>query len=223
MPSQLFSSASATKIFKTYVSRPETDDARIDAMNQLGNGLIASQSYDDALPVREAQLSMLRRIGASVEDHRVAKGNLAGIYQILGRTDEAVRMGREVYLQTLQLYGMEASVSLEEGSKYASSLLTARRFAEPKALLEDTIPIARRVLGERDHLTVQMRSIYARALSEDPNATLADLHEAVNTLEEIEGIVQRVYGGAHPFTEAIVASLQIARGALRRLIATVAL
>ena len=89
--------------------------------------------------------------------------------------------------------------------------------------MEDMVPIARRVLGERDHLTVQMRSIYARVLSEDPNATLADLREAVNTLEEIEGTVQRVYGGAHPFTEAIVASLQIARSALRRLIATAAL
>ena len=68
-----------------------------------------------------------------------------------------------------------------------------------------------------------MRTGYARALYKDPAATLDDLREAVTMLEEMERTVQRVYGGAHPFTEAIVASLQIARSALRRLIATAAL
>ena len=36
-----------------------------DAMNQLGNGLSDARHHEDALSVREAELSMLRRLGAS--------------------------------------------------------------------------------------------------------------------------------------------------------------
>ena len=38
---------------------------------------------------------------------------------------------------------------------------------------------------------------YAEVLYENPAATLADLREAVTTLEEIEPIARRVFGGAH--------------------------
>ena len=37
-------------------------------MRQLGNGLSDAKHHKDALPVQEAELSMLRRIGASEED-----------------------------------------------------------------------------------------------------------------------------------------------------------
>ena len=55
---------------------------------------------------------------------------------------------------------------------------------------------------------------YGRALYEDPGATLDDLRKAVTTLEEIEPIVRRVLGGAHPVSEAIETSLRNARAAL---------
>ena len=77
------------------------------------------------------------------------------------------------------------------------------------------MPVARRVLGENDHLTLKIRKIYARALYADDGATLDDLSEAVNTLEETERIVRRVFGGEHPFTGELEASLRQARAALR--------
>ncbi len=46
-------------------------------------------------------------------------------------------------------------------------------------------------------------------------ATLGDLREAVNTLEEIERIARRVLGGAHPDVANIEKALQDARAALR--------
>ena len=46
-------------------------------------------------------------------------------------------------------------------------------------------------------------------------ATLSDLREAVNTLEEIERIARRVFGGAHPLTTGIEGYLRNARAALR--------
>ena len=56
--------------------------------------------------------------------------------------------------------------------------------------------------------------IYARTLYQDPSATLADLREAVTTLEESKPIARRVLGGAHPLTPRFEAALQMARTVL---------
>ena len=60
-----------------------------------------------------------------------------------------------------------------------------------------------------------MRWCYTMALSEDPAATLHDLREAVNMLEELERTARRVLGGAHPTTESIEYHLREARAVLR--------
>ncbi len=58
---------------------------------------------------------------------------------------------------------------------------------------------------------------YARALFDDPGATLDDLREAVGALKDIEPIARRVFGGANPLTEGIESELRRARAALRAL------
>ena len=60
-----------------------------------------------------------------------------------------------------------------------------------------------------------MKWNHAEALYRNPAATLDDLREAVTTLEELEPIVRRVLGGAHPLTTAIERDLRNARAALR--------
>ena len=59
------------------------------------------------------------------------------------------------------------------------------------------------------------RWIYAAALFDDDDATLDDLREAVTTLEDTERTARRVFGGAHPLTAGIEASLHNARITLR--------
>ena len=59
------------------------------------------------------------------------------------------------------------------------------------------------------------RKVYAATLYRDPDATLDHLREAVTTLEEIERIARRVFGGKHPLTMALGDDLQDARAALR--------
>ena len=57
---------------------------------------------------------------------------------------------------------------------------------------------------------------YARALYEDPGATLADLREAVTTLEDTERSARRTLGGAHPLAAGLSGHfLRKARAALR--------
>ena len=83
-----------------------------------------------------------------------------------------------------------------------------------KSLLRETIPVARRVLGESHDLTIRMRSHYAQALCRDANATLDDFREAVTMLEDTERVARRVLGGAHPLTTGIEQNLRAARGML---------
>ena len=77
------------------------------------------------------------------------------------------------------------------------------------------MPAMRRVLGESHEVTLKMGLLYGGALYEDPTATLDDLREAVNTLEETERIARRVLGGAHPVTVGIEGALRAAQAALR--------
>ena len=96
----------------------------------------------------------------------------------------------------------------------AASLAELRRFEEAKTLLRKSLHVARRVLGDSHDLTLQMRWTNARALYEDPGATLDDLREAVETIEDTGRIVRRVLGGEHPLAMWIEGDFQKARAAL---------
>ncbi|CAH0364365.1 unnamed protein product [Pelagomonas calceolata] len=198
--------------WKTYVGRPEMDTDRIMAMGTLGAGLYIAKHHEDALSVQEAELAMLRRLGASEELILIAQSNLATTYEDLGRK-EAPCLRQKVYSGHLKLYGEEHKHALREAYNYANALHGLQRFEETKALLRKTIPMAQRVLGESHELTLKIRSLYAISLYKDPDATLDDLHEAVNTLEDTAQSARRVLGGAHPIAAAIEQSLRKSRTA----------
>ena len=99
-------------------------------------------------------------------------------------------------------------------NNYANSLGGLQRYAESRALMRKTIPVALRSFGESTELTLQLRANYAAALYMDDGATLDDIREAVSTLEEIERIARRVFGGRHPTAVRMVRSLQKARAVL---------
>ena len=94
------------------------------------------------------------------------------------------------------------------------SLIDLKRFEEAKALMRKTIPVARRVLGESDELTLRMRSNYAEALWRRNGASLDDLRKAKTTLEDIGRTARRVFGEAHPFTTGIENDARKVRAAL---------
>ena len=81
-------------------------------------------------------------------------------------------------------------------------------------MLRKTARVARRVLGENDETTIVMRCNYAKSLYREPGATLDDLREAVNTLEDNEPIARRVFGGAHPLVLQLEEALREAQAAL---------
>ena len=77
--------------------------------------------------------------------------------------------------------------------------------------MRKSLPVARRVIGEDNDLTLMMRKMYAESLCMDAGATLDDLREAVTTLEAAERTARRVFGGAHPLTLNIEGDLRNAR------------
>ena len=184
------------------------------AMTDLGNGLTEVQLHEDALTVREAELSMLRRVGASEERMLIVQSNLANSYQGLRRFEQALNLYRDVYSGRLKLNGEEHSDTLNSAGNYGTSLRVLKRFKEAKLLLRNSMPVVRRVLGEGNQTTLRLRWSYAQSLYEDPGATVDDLKEAVTTLEEIERTSRRVFGSAHPIVEGIEESLRKARAAL---------
>ena len=96
----------------------------------------------------------------------------------------------------------------------AATLVELKRFEEAKSVLRKATPVARRVLGDSNQRTLQMRLIYANTLRDDPAATLDDLREAVATLEETERTTRRVLGGAHPDVVNIERALRRSREVL---------
>ena len=82
-------------------------------------------------------------------------------------------------------------------------------------MLRRTIPVARSAHGENNYLTLVLRGNYAKALYQDPSATLDDLNEAVTTLEDVERTARRVLGGTHPLTTEIENTLRGTQAALR--------
>ena len=158
---------------------------------------------------------MLRRLGASEEDMLVIQTNLACTYYRLGRLAEALPMYRDAYSGRLKLHGKEHGETLLVASNYAATLAELQRFEETMSLLRKMMPVAPRVLGESDTVTLKLRLLYGRVLCEDTTATLDDLREAVATLEDAGRTARRVLGGAHPLTTGIEIFLQNARTALR--------
>ena len=158
---------------------------------------------------------MMRRLGESAHNILIAQGNLANTYYHLGRFEEALRLRRDVYSGRLKLNGEEYDETLRAANNYTVSLKGLQRFKEAKSLLRKTIPVARRVLGDNDRLTLKMRRIYAQSLYKNDDATLDDLREATTTLEEAEQTARRVFGSAHPLVADFGPTLRDARTALR--------
>ena len=130
---------------------------------------------------------------------------------MLGRVEDALRINRDVYSGYVKLKGEEHGDTCAAAYNCASALSALKRFDEIKALLPRAIPAARSTLGESHELTLSMRGIHAKSLYEDDRATLDELREAVETLEETAKIIRQVFGGAHPLTVGVKKALRESR------------
>ena len=80
--------------WKAYVGRPEADNCRMNAMNQLGSGLFDAQLYVDASSVRETELANAHpttvQIGLSLKSSRAE----LRAHEAQGEAQDAFRTAR---------------------------------------------------------------------------------------------------------------------------------
>ena len=183
-------------------------------MNLLGRGLSAGCHEEDALSVREAELSAMRRLGAPEDDLLVVENNICLSYEKLGQIETSLRMRRDIYARKLKLHGTEHESSLLEAGNLAADLLNLEHIEEAKSLLRQTMPVARRVFGASNLIMLRARWLYARTLYLDASATLDDHREAVATLESVASSWTRIFGPAHPETPKVQGALEEARKTL---------
>ena len=70
--------------------------------------------------MKEAELAMMRRLGAPEDNMLIVQGNLANTYRMLGRLEEALQMKRDVYSGWLKLNGEEHEETLMQAYNYAN-------------------------------------------------------------------------------------------------------
>ena len=202
--------------WKTYLGRSETDQVRISSARLLGNVLFDAGDHEDALLARQAELSLMKRVGAPGDHMLAAQTRVGYSYNALGRHEEGLPLQRDVYSGRLKLHGENHQETIWSAGYLANSLYRTRRFDEGKALLRKVIPVARRVLGKGNIDVVRLRWSYASFLYRAPDATLDDIREAVATMEETYGTVRRVFGAEHAYTrEMNPGDLRCAQAELR--------
>jgi len=186
-------------------------------MNVLGTGLYNMEALDDALSVREVELSTMQRVGAPEEHMLAVHGNLASAYRILGRFEQALQMQRYVYSRSLALYGEEHRDTLVPANSVSNLLVDMRRYEEAKSLLRRTMPVARRIIGENDETTIRLTWQYGQILHRNDatqQTTLDEIRASVAMLGKLARTARRVLGGAHPVVAGIEESLGQSRAAL---------
>ena len=182
-------------------------------MDVLGNGLEIAEYHEDALTVREAELSMLRRLRASEESILIAQNNLANIYRELGHLEQALSLHREVYARSE--LGSPGANKFLGALNLAGSLTSTRRFEEAKSLLRKVLPEALRLYGPDHDTTLVFRRALVRNVGADPESSLAELRQAEADLSDVRRRTRRIFGTSHPES----ASCEVLMGQLKATIA----
>ena len=156
-----------------YLGRPETDGYRCTAMAALGNGLRETSRPDEALPVLEANLALMRRYWSRDKGNIfTTQANLASCLADLGRLDEALVLERDIYAKQVASLGVSHQDTIGCGLNLAISLVMSKRYEQAKFLLSDQLlPAARRTLGADHDLTLKLNNTLVGALYDDPEGT----------------------------------------------------
>ena len=150
--------------WKTYVGRPETDQVREVPCGCSGT-CYSMRATTRTLLARQAELSLMKRVGAP-GDHMLAVQTRVGYsYNALGRHEEGLPLQRDVYSGRLKLHGENHQETIWSAGYLANSLYRTRRFDEGKALLRKVIRRAARPRERqhrRDPAAVELRALSLR-------------------------------------------------------------
>ena len=119
------------------------------AMSVLGNGLTNANHYEDALSVKEAELSMMRRLGAPEDIFSACKQSCTYAHLWWSRTAGKRLADVARYSGNLRLK-WRGTWNDPHGAanNYAFTLIVLQRFEETRTLLRKRCPWRDAFLGE---------------------------------------------------------------------------
>ena len=81
----------------------------------------------------------------------------------------------------------------------ANSLIDNEHFAEARTLINETLPIARRICGDAHDTTLGLRFLLPRSIILNLDiSTQEDLRGAKEELEDLLRTTRRIFGQSHP-------------------------
>ena len=160
-------------MWKTYLGRPEADGYRTQAMGVLGTAVFENRRPEEALPVLEAYLALLRHYCSRSEDATlIAQTSLATCLTDNGRHEEALVLCREVYARRVAALGLSHEDTIMCGANLAGALVDLHIWDDAIPLMSDQLlPAARRSLGSDHHVTLAICQNLAAALDNNPERT----------------------------------------------------
>ena len=127
---------------------------------------------------------------------------IAIVYSKLGRQEDALALRREVYNKRHML-DPEHRSTLSAASSLVNSLIEHYNFAEARTLINETLPIVRRVYGDAHDITLGLRYKIPHSIVLNPDATQKDLRGAKEELEALLRTTRRIFGNSHPRVELV--------------------
>ena len=206
--------------WRTYLSRPLGDEMRPVALSQLGVGLQKTGRYEAAVAAYQLNLAELQRYAPrNWEGQFSIRNNIAILYNIMGRREEALNEHVAVMEGRRKLHGAENKNTIHCSINVANVLLRLgteggdlQNLDRARELLEMQLPLAKRVLNPNDEMLLLGESMYAHSILYDPRASRNGKLEAKARLAECVQKMRRALGPQHLSTREIELSLRTADG-----------
>ena len=143
----------------------------------------------------------------------VTEANIANCLLKIGRVEECIARMRVNFAATQRECGSEDELTLIAASTFSNALAEAQDYAGCTQFIQENsvLDTAGRVLGPENIATIYLRRNQARALYQPSEAPLEDVRRAVEILEDVSAISNRVLGRDHPGAQKIQQHLDAAR------------
>ena len=150
-------------------------------------------------------------LGPDHPDTLIARDNLAGAYEDVGRFDEAIELFERVLAEQERVLGPDHPKTLTVRNNLAGAYRSVGRFDEAIELFERVLADQERVLGPDHPDTLGTRNNLAVAYH-----SAGRFDEAIDAWEELLLDCQRVLGADHPVTLTVRNNLASAYGSVGR-------
>jgi len=152
-------------------------------------------NYQEAEALHRESVALARRRANGADDAMLAKAmaQLASLYRLQDRADEAEPLLRDALAMQDRVYGGPHPDSDETKRQLAELLSGERRFEEAETLFQEVIASRTRMMGPDHYELGSTWNSYGHLL-----AARGDRQGAMAAYRRMIAIVERAYGGPHP-------------------------